>query len=77
VALPTHITAPAQPGDRATDSRDAPSVELAGLVIAAGQRGFPRWRVATALGISASGLASIEARIGAPAANHDRGTPSS
>jgi hypothetical protein len=32
-------------------------------VIAAGRRGFSRWRVATALGISARGLASIEERI--------------
>jgi hypothetical protein len=39
---------------------DAPSDELAGIVIAAGRRGFPRWRVATALGISRHGLARIE-----------------
>jgi hypothetical protein len=45
------------------DSRDAPSEDLAALVIAAGRRGFSRWRVATALGISARGLASIEERI--------------
>jgi hypothetical protein len=29
-------------------------------VIEAGRRGFPRWRVATALGISGLGLARIE-----------------
>jgi hypothetical protein len=45
------------------DSRDSPSEDLAALVIAAGRRGFSRWRVATALGISARGLASIEKRI--------------
>jgi hypothetical protein len=43
--------------------RDTPSEDLAALVIAAGRRGFSRWRVATALGISARGLASIEERI--------------
>jgi hypothetical protein len=32
-------------------------------VIAAGRRGFSRWRVANALGISARGLTSIEERI--------------
>jgi hypothetical protein len=46
-----------------TDGRDAPSEDLVALVIAAGRRGFSRWRVATALGISARGLASIEERI--------------
>jgi hypothetical protein len=49
-------------GDPA-DSRDTPSEDLAALVIAAGQRGFSRWQVATALGIPARGLASIEERI--------------
>jgi hypothetical protein len=49
-------------GDPA-DSRDAPSEDLAALVICAGRRGFSRWRVATALGISARELASIEERI--------------
>jgi hypothetical protein len=44
-------------------SRDVPSEDLAALVIAAGRRGFSRWRVATALGISARGLASIEERV--------------
>jgi hypothetical protein len=49
-------------GDSA-DSRDAPSEDLVALVIAAGRRGFSRWRVANALGISVRGLASIEERI--------------
>jgi hypothetical protein len=43
--------------------RDNPSEDLAALVTAAGRLGFSRWRVATALGISACGLASIEERI--------------
>lgn len=46
--------------DRPAASCDAPSDELAGIVIEAGRRGFPRWRVATALGISGLGLARIE-----------------
>jgi hypothetical protein len=46
--------------DRPAVSCDAPSDELAGIVIEAGRRGFPRWRVATALGISGLGLARIE-----------------
>lgn len=46
--------------DRPATSCDAPSDELAGIVIEAGRRGFPRWRVATALGISRHGLARIE-----------------
>jgi hypothetical protein len=49
-------------GDQA-DAVDAPPAELADIVIRAGRLGFPRWRVATALGISAGGLASIEGRI--------------
>jgi hypothetical protein len=46
--------------DRPVVSCDAPSAELARIVIEAGRRGFPRWRVATALGISGLGLARIE-----------------
>ena len=57
--------------DPSAEFRDAPSADLAGLVIAAGRRGFSRWRVATALGISASGLASIEARLGLAAREGD------
>jgi hypothetical protein len=49
-------------GDHA-DSRDNPSEDLAEFVIAAGRLGFSRSRVATALGVSARGLASIEERI--------------
>ena len=49
--------------DRAAVSCDAPSDELVGIVIDAGRRGFSRWRVANALGISARGLTSIEERI--------------
>lgn len=45
---------------RPATSCDDPSDELAGIVIEAGRRGFPRWRVATALGISRHGLARIE-----------------
>jgi len=55
---------PASYGEQAGNC-DAPSQELADLVLAAGRRGFARWRVATALGISARGLQAIEARIDA------------
>ncbi|MEA2130042.1 MAG: hypothetical protein QOJ85_2933 [Solirubrobacteraceae bacterium] len=58
-------------GDLA-DSRDVPSEDLAALVIAADRRGFSRWRVAIALGISARGLASIEERIELNARDDDR-----
>ena len=38
----------------------APSRELIEFVLSAERRGFCRWRVATALGISAAGLAVIK-----------------
>jgi hypothetical protein len=46
-----------------SDSRDNPPEDLVALVIAAAQLGFSRSRVATALGMSARGLAFIEERI--------------
>jgi hypothetical protein len=46
--------------DRPAASCDDPTDELVGIVIEAGRRGFPRWRVATALGISGLGLERIE-----------------
>jgi hypothetical protein len=57
--MPPDMTSSGHPAD----GRDTPSEDLAALVIAAGRRGFSRRRVATALGISARGLASIEERI--------------
>ena len=50
--------------DVVPSTEDESFEELAELVIAAGRRGFSRWRVATALGIPATGLAAIEASIG-------------
>jgi hypothetical protein len=41
----------------------APSEELVAVVIGAGRRGFNVTRVATALGISADGLMTIQQRI--------------
>lgn len=41
---------------------DRPSEELVALVLRAGRLGFSRWRVATALGISAAGLEAIGQR---------------
>jgi len=49
--------------DDAYPGRDV-SEELAAVVLRADQLGFCRWRVATALGISASGLAAIEQHAG-------------
>ena len=46
-----------------SDSRDNPPEDLVALVIAASELGFSRWRVATALGLSERGLASIEERV--------------
>jgi len=43
---------------------DRPSQETAQVVIRAGQRGFCRSRVATALGVSLRGLAVIDALAG-------------
>ena len=49
--------------DDAYPGRDA-SEELAAVVLRADQLGFCGWRVATALGIRASGLAAIEQHAG-------------
>ncbi len=49
--------------DDASPGRDV-SEELAAVVLRADQLGFCRWRVARALGISASGLAGIEQHAG-------------
>jgi hypothetical protein len=46
-----------------SDSRDNPPEDLVALVITASELGFSRSRVATALGISERGLASIEERV--------------
>ena len=54
-----------------SDSRDNPPEDLVALVITADQLGFSRSRVATALGISARGLALIEEHI-KPNARNDR-----
>jgi hypothetical protein len=46
--------------DQATAGDDVPSDDVAQLVLRAGRVGFSRFRVATALGLSADDLASIE-----------------
>ncbi len=48
-----------------------PSEELAGIVIRAARLGFSAPRVATALGVSADGLASIQRRIAESAYGRD------
>lgn len=58
------------PEDMPADADAAPDAELAALVIRAGRLGFPRGRVATALGISAGDLAAIEEQ--ARGAGHSR-----
>jgi len=57
------------PEDTPADAASTPDAGLAALVIRAGTLGFPRWRVATALGISAGELASIEEQADHPADN--------
>jgi hypothetical protein len=54
---------------------ELPPDELVHIILRADRLGFSRWRVATALGVSASGLAAIERRHPpgahvAPAAGH-------
>jgi hypothetical protein len=57
--------------DRESDA--APSEELAGIVARAGRLGFSTTRVATALGISADGLAAIQPRIAESAWERENG----
>jgi hypothetical protein len=49
------------------DRADAPTEDLARIVIRAGRLGFSVSRVATALGISPRGLASLQHRVDASA----------
>lgn len=54
-----------------SDRGAIPSEELVGIVIRAGRLGFSATRVATALGISADGVAAIQRRIAESAHGHD------